>query len=150
MTVPRSKSLRPAVEEGAVEILARTIYGEARGEPVRAKEAMANVVMNRVRRGRRPGGYWWGDTVATVCYRPGQFPCWDEGSRNRQKIQSVTKENRVFASCLRIARRAVAGTLEDITFGSTHYHAKSVNPPWSCRRGARVEIGKFLFYNNVE
>lgn len=39
----------------AADVLARTLYGEARGESVRGKEAVAAVVMNRVRRARAAG-----------------------------------------------------------------------------------------------
>lgn len=133
-----------------VDILARTVYGEARGEPARGKEAVAAVVMNRVRRARNRGGYWWGDTVARVCRKPRQFSCWNEADPNRAKILAVEAGHRVFDSCLRIARRAIAGTLKDPTNGATHYHADGVCPPWSAGRAPSAEIGRHRFYNNVE
>lgn len=131
-------------------IMARTIYGEARGEKVRGKEAVACVIMNRVKRGRARGGYWWGSTVEEVCLRPWQFSCWNEGDPNRAVIEKVDASNRNFASCLRIARRAVAGALEDPTNGATHYHAKGSFPPWARGRKTSAEIGNHLFYNDVE
>ncbi len=134
----------------AVEILARTLYGEARGELVRGKEAVAAVVMNRVRRAKERGGYWWGSTPQEVCLRPWQFSCWNESDPNRARIVAVTRDNRNFQSCLRIARRALAGTLKDPTVGATHYHEKSVMPPWAKDRKPSAEIGNHRFYNNVE
>lgn len=133
-----------------IDVLARTIYGEARGELVRGKEAVAAVIMNRVRRARERGGYWWGDSVRRVCIKPWQFSCWNEGNPNRNKALSVEPSNRVFATCRRIARRAVAGTLIDPTDGATHYHAKHVNPPWARKRLPSAEIGGHYFYNDVE
>lgn len=138
-------------EEKAVDVLARTLFGEARGEPVRGREAVAAVVINRVKRARsRAGGYWWGNTVEEVCRKPWQFSCWNAADPNRERIATVAADNKVFASCQRIARRAVRGRLEDPTFGSTHYHARAVHPPWARRRAPRVEIGNHLFYNDVE
>lgn len=134
----------------AVDILARTLYGEARGETVRGKEAVAAVVINRVRRARAAGGYWWGDSVAAVCLKRWQFSCWNEGDPNRKKIEAVTADNKVFASCLRIARRAVAGVLADPTGGATHYHTDVVRPPWARGRAPSAVIGAHLFYANVE
>lgn len=137
-------------DEDAIDVLARTLYGEARGEPLRGKEAVAAVVINRVKRARERGGYWWGDTVETVCRKPWQFSCWNPDDPNRAKIEAVTPDNRIFRSCLRVARRAVEGTLDDPTGGATHYHTKAIRPPWARRRPPRVEIGHHLFYDNVE
>lgn len=135
----------------AADILARTLYGEARGEPVRGKEAVAAVVMNRVRRARAAGGtYWWGGTVEEVCRRPWQFSCWNAGDPNRTKITTVAADNKVFQTCQRIARRALAGTLADPTGGATHYHAKAANPPWARGKAPSAEIGGHLFYSDIE
>ncbi len=137
--------------ERDVDVLARTIFGEARGELVRGQEAVAAVIINRVRRARdRNGRYWWGTTVETVCLRDWQFSCWNADDPNRRKIETVTPENRTFQTCLRVARRAVSGTLKDPTDGATHYHARGVRPPWSRRRAPCAEIGRHQFYNDVE
>lgn len=140
-----------AASDPAVDTLARTIYGEARGELVRGKEAVAAVIMNRVRRAKERGGhYWWGSTTDDVCRKPWQFSCWNENDPNLARIKAVGRDNRNFQSCLRIARRALAGTLKDPTNGATHYHAKGVHPPWARNRKPSAEIGHHRFYNNVE
>ncbi len=133
-----------------VDTLARTIYGEARGELVRGKEAVACVVMNRVRRARERSGYWWGATPVEVCLRPWQVSCGNETDPNRAKVEGVSRDNRNFQSCLRIARRALAGTLKDPTVGATHYHAKGQTPPWARDKTPAADIGNHRFYNNVE
>lgn len=133
-----------------VEVLARTLFGEARGEPVRGKEAVAAVIVNRVARARARGGYWWGDSIIGVCLRPWQFSCWNANDPNRARIVAVTPENKTFAACLRIARRALAGGLKDPTGGALHYHNTHVHPPWAWRHAPCAEIGNHLFYNTVE
>ncbi len=134
----------------ATVLLARTIYGEARGESVRGKEAIAAVILNRVQRSNDRGGYWWGNDLAGVCLKPWQFSCWNSDDPNCEKIKKVSMENRVFQSCIRIARRAVAGTLGDPTGGATHYHGRTANPPWARGKAPSAEIGGHLFYANIE
>lgn len=136
--------------EREIDLLARTIYGEARGEPVRGKEAVAAVILNRVRRARQRRGYWWGDCIESVCTKPWQFSCWNDGDPNREKLLKVNGGNTVFKTCQRVARRAVAGTMKDPTKGATHYHTLNVTPPWANGRVACVIIGRHRFYNDVE
>ena len=49
------------------ELLARIVYLEARGEPDEGQQAVAQVVLNRLKDGT------WGDTLSEVIYAPGQF-----------------------------------------------------------------------------
>ncbi|MCW9035573.1 MAG: cell wall hydrolase [Alphaproteobacteria bacterium] len=132
------------------DILARTIYGEARGEAVRGKEAVACVIINRVQKAKTKGGYWWGASIEKVCHKPWQFSCWNVNDPNREKITDPNLNNRVFSSCLRIARRAINGAITDPTRGATHYHHKDINPAWARGKAPSAEIGNHLFYNNVE
>ena len=150
LTSKRAANLRVAVREPAVDMLARTIYGEARGESVRGKEAVAAVVMNRTARGDKPGGFWWGNSIEEVCLFPYQFSCWNTSDPNREKILMVDPADRVFQVCVRIARRAVAGVLADPTNWATHYHAKRGRPLWSVGREPSAIIGNHKFYSDVE
>ena len=104
-------------------------------------ELTAKSVIDRYRKAKERRSVWeqhW------------RFSCWNEADPNRVKILAVDKDNRNFASCLRIARRAVNGTLPDPTGGATHYHNHFVNPPWARGRAACFELGRHLFYSNVE
>jgi len=145
--IPKSKT----GDMDDTEILARTIYGEARGEGIPGMEAVAAVIINRTLRAKRRGGtYWWGNTVGDVCTRRWQFSCWNTNDPNRNKLLSVTTQNRKYKTCTRIARRAIAGTLDDPTNGATHYHAAGIFPVWARGRMFSAEIGRHQFYNNVE
>ena len=53
-----------------IDVLARTIYGEARGESISGMEAVASVVLNRVAFSKRRRRYWWGNTITEVCRKP--------------------------------------------------------------------------------
>jgi spore germination cell wall hydrolase CwlJ-like protein len=135
----------PVKRGSPADILARTLWGEARGESVRGIEAVAAVVVNRVRRGG-----WWGNSVETVCRKPMQFSCWNAGDPNRAKLEQVDESDRQFRICLRIARRAIAGRVDDPTGGATHYHVRGLLPAWAREREPSAEIGNHLFYNDVE
>lgn len=146
----KTESALEAQRRRAVDVLARTLYGEARGESVRGKEAVACVIVNRFKRAEARGGYWWGNTIEAVCLKPWQFSCWNESDPNRKKLEAVEPGQKVFDTCLRIAKRAVSGCLEDITKGATHYHTKTVTPVWSRGRPMCAEIGNHQFYNTIE
>ena len=137
------------LEDVAADVLARTIYGEARGEAPLGREAVAAVVINRVRIAEDKGGYWWGEDIVSVCQKPYQFSCWLPQDPNLYQISSVTARDPLFATCLRIARRAVLGLLHDPTLGATHYHASSIRPGWARDQKPVARIGRHVFYKLV-
>lgn len=135
-----------ATSANAADILARTLWGEARGDGQAGMEAVACVVLNRVKRGEDR----WGRTIAEVCTKDRQFSCWNIGDPNRKKMLAVSNSNVAFKKALAIADRAIAGTLADVTFGATHYHTREVHPEWSVGKQPCFEQGDHLFYNNID
>ena len=129
---------------GETEILARTIWGEARNQGAEGMQAVANTVMNRVVRGG-----WWGSTITGVCLKPWQFSCWNADDPNRAKLLSVTDADPQYAEALTIAAEAVAGTLADITRGATSYKVTTL--PWPEAWGKEVAplcvVGSQCFYD---
>lgn len=130
---------------GAIDTLARTLWGEARGESNAGREGVANVVLNRSRKG--PPRY--SATVEAVCKQPFQFSCWNANDPNRKKLLNVDASNIDFVQCQDIARRAVDGMLIDNTKGSTHYLVKGTPADWAVGHTPVVIIGKHAFYNDV-
>lgn len=129
------------------DVLARTLWGEARGESTRGMEAVAWVVLNRVAFSEGRAGYWWGNTIVQVCQKSHQFSCWNRSDANFRKILAVDEKDVHFATALRIARRAVLGLLkDDPTHGATHYHAIGLSPHWAKGQEATAVIGKHVFY----
>ena len=45
------------------DIFAKTIFGEARGETLAGQEAVASVILNRVKKSQQKGHCWWGNTI---------------------------------------------------------------------------------------
>ncbi|MEM6902049.1 MAG: cell wall hydrolase [Pseudomonadota bacterium] len=146
----------PNTGHQAIDVLARTIWGEARGEGTAGMNAVAAVVINRVQVAEAAGGrYWWGADVVSVCKRPWQFSCWNEGDPNRTQIASVDATDPYFATALRIARRAIHRLIPDPTIGdgekgATHYHHRGIMPSWAIGQRAQASIGQHLFYRLVD
>jgi N-acetylmuramoyl-L-alanine amidase len=133
-----------------IDVLARTMWGEARGQGDKGMEAVACVVLNRVRVADDAGGkYWWGNSIIQVCQKSYQFSCWNRSDPNFKKLQAVDAKNIYFATAVRIARRACAGVLADITNGATHYHADSIKPYWARGETPVAVIGSHVFYRLV-
>ena len=133
-----------------IDVLARTIWAEARGEGIRGMEAVAAVIMNRVNAdlGNDQKPDWWGEGVTAVCRKPWQFSCWNMDDPNRDKLIAVTGKDPWFAHAIEVARRAIKGELEDPTAGSDHYCTATVAPvtSWTAGRTPAARIGRHLFY----
>jgi spore germination cell wall hydrolase CwlJ-like protein len=140
---------RPARIAGPAEVLALTLWGETLGRPVRATEAVASVVMTRVRLAAQPGGpAHLGQGVAGVCRAPFQFACWHPGHPRRRAIAELP-EGADLGACARIASRALAGALPDPTRAATHYHAEEALPRWALGLTPTAELGGLVFYRLI-
>lgn len=130
------------------DILARTIYGEARGEyeglegGIASLMAIGNVVMNRV-----CAQSWYGQTIAEVCQKPWQFSCWNEGDPNRVIIMQKAIRDPIFSVCQEVAAQVAQGWWPDLTKGSTHYHTQGILPAWAKGKFPRMRLGRHIFYH---
>jgi N-acetylmuramoyl-L-alanine amidase len=130
------------VSDDPADIMARTLYGEARGEGREGIEAVAAVIMNRVRNPR-----WWGIDVVSVCQKPWQFSCWNDGDPNRAKLLAVTAADPQFQECQAIAHDALNGVLVDPTSNADSYFDTIIQPPsWAIGRLPVYLIGDLRFY----
>lgn len=124
-----------------LEVMAKTIYGEARGECYDGRVAVAHVILNRAQNPR-----WWGDGVVDVCLKAKQFSCWNDDDPNRDKLDELTVSDSVFMECCSVAALALGGVTKDPTDDADHYHTHSVAPFWSIGQTPTVEIGNHYFY----
>ena len=131
-----------------LDILARTLYGEAEAGNRDDAIAIACVIINRVNNVR------WPDSPAEVCLQPWQFSCWNQNDPNRQRILKARGE--WFNACTEIAADAISGTLSDITNGATHYYETGIaKPKWA--KGHKPSYAvmhrggtKHAFYNDID
>ena len=97
--------------EDIVDTIARTIYGEARGEPLEGKIAVAWTVVNRFRK----GSWLSGRTLAATALKRKQYSCWNKGDPNREQIDNITAEDQMYQLCLWCALGVVLGLEPDPT-----------------------------------
>ena len=124
------------------DVLARTIWGEARGEPSGGMEAVASVILNRAAYPR-----WWGHDIVSVCLHPWQFSCWNADDPNRSQLMAVTEADPQFTEALNIAAAAVAGALPDTTNRADSYADLRVcHPKWAANNAPVAKIGNHTFF----
>lgn len=131
------------------DTMARTLYGEARGEGRDGLVGVANVILNRFALWDRHPHFGHG-TIESVCLAPWQFSCWNEGDPNLNKLVKVTAEDPAFADCLQVAEDALNGLLEDNTNGATYYYVRgSKMPQWAFGKDSCAVVGRHLFFKDI-
>lgn len=134
------------------EVLAMTMWGEARGEGEEGMRAVAYVVLNRAAHHN-----YWGASVAEVCRKPYQFSCWNLNDPNLDKMRRVTLSDPQFAIAFDIASTLLGRAKgrvqwsQDPTKGATHYHEWSLQPMprWARGHVPCARIGRHVFYNDI-
>lgn len=113
---------------GDVDLLARLISAEARGESYTGQVAVGAVVLNRVRHSSFP------NTLAGVIYQPEAFTCIADGQFNEP----------VSESAYRAAKDALNGW--DPSGGAIYYfNPNTATSAWIWSRPVIVTIGKHIF-----
>lgn len=142
----REKPMIVPLVRGDIDVLARTLYGEARGEDVKGMQAVAWVVVNRVRKGppRFQG------TVGGVVKAPHQFSCWNQSDPNAKLCASISEKDPLFALALYAAAGVLSGEVRDPTGGADHYHADWMRPfpGWTRSMTKTAVIGNHIFYKD--
>ncbi len=111
-----------------VNLLARLIYGEARGEPYTGQVAVGAVVMNRVKNSSFP------NTVSGVIYQSGAFDAVKDGQINLTPDSTAKKA----------AQDAINGW--DPSYGAIYYfNPSTATNKWIWSRPMTVTIGRHRF-----
>ena len=138
------------VPEKDRDILARTLWGEARGEGPAGQIAVAWTIRNRVFDGNTKS--WWGEGYAGVCQKPYQFSCWNRNDPNFPYL-SGTKAIpfREFAQAQIAADQVIAGKVPDPTSGATHYYATTMPaaPVWAAKAKQTLKLGHHVYFKDV-
>lgn len=116
------------VTQREIDILARAVYGESRGEPFKGQVAVAAVILNRVRHNEFP------NTIEGVVFQPGQFCVVDDGQIWLTPNQSA----------YRAVEEALKGN--DPTGGAIFfYNPAKTNHRWMRSRPVLTTIGAHVF-----
>ena len=113
-----------------LNLLARVIYGEARGEPYEGQVAVGAVILNRVKNSSFP------NTIAGVIYQPGAFTAVSDGQINVPIAENST--------VVKAAQDALNGW--DPTGGAIYYfNPNTATNKWIWSRPLIKQIGKHRF-----
>lgn len=127
---------------GDLEVLARTVFGEARGQEFKGQLAVAWVVRNRAARPQR-----FAQTIAGVCLQPAQFSCWNRSDPNFVRLVSVALPDAAYVTALAAAGMVLTDQAPDPTGGADHYYASHIKPPaWSKAMKQTARIGAHIFW----
>lgn len=125
--------------DDAISCLARSIYWEAKGTNEREMQAVANVIMNRLGDPEFPSslcGVVQQGSESGHC----QFSWWCDGRPDE------ADEPKQYAVAREMARRALNGTLPDITQGAQFFHHRSIGPGWMSTLVRTTQTHEFSFY----
>lgn len=112
----------------SLNLLARCVYAEARGEPYVGQVAVAAVVLNRVKSSSFP------NTVSGVIYQPGAFTCVSDGQINLTPNQTAYNA----------ARDALNGY--DPTGGCLYYYnPATATSKWIWSLKVTLKVGRHNF-----
>jgi spore germination cell wall hydrolase CwlJ-like protein len=130
-----------AADQGrALTCLSQAIYYEAAREPKVGQEAIAQVVLNRLRHPAYPksvcGVVYQGAARPTGC----QFTFTCDGSLAHPPAPSI------WAQAEAVARQALGGFVLKEVGSATHYHAEYVAPYWAPTLVKMKQIGAHIFY----
>jgi len=124
----KSTTASASTTNSNLNLLARLVHGEARGEPYIGQVAVAAVVLNRTRDSRFPS------TIAGVIYQPGAFDAVADGQINLEPN----------AQCIKAAQDALNGW--DPSGGAIYYYnPATATSKWIWSRPIIKKIGKHNF-----
>ena len=130
----------PVARERAVECLTTAIYYEAASEGPEGQQAVAQVILNRVRSPSFPASIcavvYQGSLLKTGC----QFSFTCDGSLQRAIWSPEWLRAR------EIAEAALNGSVMTQVGLSTHYHTIDVVPYWATSLAKEVQVGRHIFY----
>lgn len=120
----------PSRNQSDLQLMARAVNGEARGEPYEGQVAVAAVILNRVKHSSFP------NSISGVIYQPGAFTAVSDGQINEPIDQNST----IYKAC----RDAMNGW--DPTGGAIYYfNPDTATSSWIWSRPLIKQIGKHRF-----
>lgn len=144
--------------ETDIEVLARTVFGEARGETMQGQIAVAYTVVHRAQialafknQHGKPHPLFGDGSLASACKMPWQYSCWNQNDPTRARMVTVTANDPAYQRALYVAHAVVCGQISDALPGSTHYYNPDVvaAPVWSAKARFMGSIGSHRFFKDV-
>lgn len=140
-----NQPVAPAAAPGPVsatgrdrDLMIRTLYGEARGEPPAGQAAVAYSILNRAKQR--------GQDISQVVLAPKQYQSWSNPA-----LRQLSPKSPTYQKLAAVVDQVLSGQVADQTNGATHFIAPELQaergdkmPPWAQKPVAQV--GNHLFY----
>jgi spore germination cell wall hydrolase CwlJ-like protein len=120
------------------ECLAKAVYFEARGEPIKGQFAVAEVILNRTDSPLYP------KSICRVVNQGGSGGC--QFSFTCDGRSDVIRDRDAFKTAGKIASIMINGAPRLLTDGATHFHTLGINPRWTRGMPRTASIGQHMFY----
>ena len=124
----------------ALHCMTQAIYFEAAREPVRGQQAVAQVVLNRVRHPAYP------KSICGVVYQGAARPTGCQFTFTCDGALRWTPQPALWRRAQDVAKRALAGFVDKDVGSATHYHAAYVVPYWAPTLIKMTQVGQHIFY----
>ena len=123
-----------------LQCLAEAIYFEARGEKRVGQQAVAEVIIKRVKSDKFP------DKICEVVMQGGSNRHRCQFSYNCDGLPESISEKDTYAEVRMLAFQVLQGEIKPVAGGATYFHTTSANPRWARKFEKTVEIGSHVFY----
>jgi hypothetical protein len=124
----------------ALHCMTQAIYFEAAREPVRGQQAVAQVVLNRVRHPAYP------KSICGVVYQGAARPTGCQFTFTCDGALRWSPQPALWRQAQDVAKRALAGFVDKDVGSATHYHAAYVVPYWAPTLIKMTQVGQHIFY----
>ena len=115
-------------------IIARTLYAEARNDGKVGMEAVASVIYNRAKGNK--------DNFTKACLKPKQFSCWNKFTKEeadpknfKVKIPSSVNKNKkneaLWKEAMQIVADMLNGTFKPTTTANMYFNPQKCSPKWA-------------------
>jgi spore germination cell wall hydrolase CwlJ-like protein len=122
------------IDTKELNCLAKNIYYEARGEPIKGQLAVAQVTLNRVKSAK------YQSTICGVVYAYKQFS-WTLDQHRK------APHGEAWQRSLRLAKSVLTKSVALQQFDALYFHTPQVNPKWNRKKRVIAIIGNHIFYS---
>ena len=117
-----------------IDCMSKTIYYEARNQPLEGQTAIGFVILNRVHSNKYP------NDICSVVHQKNQFSWfWDNKS-------DVPKNKNAYLESIILSCGIMSGVVKNNVPNDLFYHADYVTPKWAENKKVDKAIGNHYFY----
>jgi len=115
-------------------IIAATLWGECRGEPIAGQYAVADVIYCR--------GNGEPEKMAEACLKKYQFSCWNNAKENLNRFMSANYNDQLVIAKNICSKKYQPKMVVD------HFHTIDIKPSWAREMKQVRIIGNHVFYKS--